>query len=155
MKEKLIANKELRNKLISVFLILLSICLCVALLIILKYGESCPEVIVGMLGVCATLYAPIAAFYLIDTWKEQVQHERALDLLIEVRSSFSMLHRAIMRLKLKDQYVVLYNIYQHKDFRKLLRVKIDEFSNEVDSLTVALDDLDKIIKGLYLVTGCE
>lgn len=68
-------EKKLLVNLVSTFLILLSACLFIALLIILRFKESCPEVIVGMLGVCATLYAPLAAFFFYDSWKDQKNYE--------------------------------------------------------------------------------
>lgn len=68
-------KKELQTNLISSFLILLSICLFIALLINLRFGEDCATVIVGMLGVCAALFAPTAAYYFYDAWKDQKQYE--------------------------------------------------------------------------------
>lgn len=68
-------KKKLLTNLVSSFLILLCTCLFIALLINLKFNQDCATVITGMLGVCATLYAPIAAFFLYDSWKDQKQYE--------------------------------------------------------------------------------
>ena len=68
-------KKKLLTNLTISFLILFSVCLCVALIINLKFSQDCATVITAMLGVCATLYAPIAAFFLYDSWKEQKQYD--------------------------------------------------------------------------------
>lgn len=68
-------NKGLLIKLLSSFFTLLIFCLAIALLINLKFRQDCATVIVGMLGVCATLYAPVAAFFFYDSWKDQKQYE--------------------------------------------------------------------------------
>lgn len=70
-------KKDLLIKLLSSLFILLSFCLAIALLINLKFRQDCATVIVGMLGVCATLYAPVAAFFLYDSWKDQ--HNKNID----------------------------------------------------------------------------
>lgn len=64
-------KKELKTNLISSFLVLLSCCLGVALLINLWFQQDCATVIVGMLGVCAALYAPLAAYFFYGSWKDQ------------------------------------------------------------------------------------
>lgn len=92
-------KKELKTNLISSFLILLSCCLTVALLINLRFHQDCATVIVGMLGVCATLYAPVAAFFFYDSWKIQAHYHLKQNLLLELWNS-------ITEAKLKFTYCV-------------------------------------------------
>lgn len=90
-------KKELTTNLISSFLILLSCCLLVALLINLRFQQDCATVIVGMLGVCAALYAPIAAFFFYDSWKEQKNYELKKELLVKLSELLSIQYLKIMK----------------------------------------------------------
>lgn len=81
MKEK---KKKLLTNLVSSFLTLLSVCLLIALLINLRFHQDCATVIVGMLSVCATLYAPVAAFFFYDSWKDQKKYDLNKELLLEI-----------------------------------------------------------------------
>lgn len=88
--------KRLLRNLISSFLILLSICLFISLLIILKFQEDCASVIVGMLGVCATLYAPISAFHFFGNWKNETVYKDVLNAITELNlkvKDFEEIHR--------------------------------------------------------------
>lgn len=88
--------KKLLKNLISSFLILLSICLFISLLIILKFKEDCATVIVDMLGVCATLYAPISAFYFFGNWKNETVYKDVLNAIAELNlkvKEFEEIHR--------------------------------------------------------------
>ncbi|TCB47339.1 hypothetical protein E0H80_16205 [Acinetobacter sp. ANC 4779] len=88
--------KKLVRNLISSFLTLLSICLFIALLIILRFKQDSPLVIVGMLGVCATLYAPLSAFYFFGNWKNETVYKDVLNAITELNlkvKEFEELHR--------------------------------------------------------------
>lgn len=98
-------KKKLLINLISSFLILLCICLIIALIINLKYSQDCATVITAMLGVCATLYAPIAAFFLYDSWKDQKQYELEKQYAEETFKLISQLNTSISR-----EYYIFKNI---------------------------------------------
>lgn len=116
-------KKKLLTNLVSSFLILISICLFIALLINLKFHQDCATVITGMLGVCATLYAPIAAFFLYDSWKEQKQYE------LEKQYAEDVLKAII---SIKDQLTRKY--YSFLNFKTYMEKKLiainSLFSNE-------------------------
>lgn len=148
-------KKELINKILVAFLIcmIVSIATCG---IAYFWDRTSVNVsfIKDVFSIVMSILAPYAAVILFTDWKAQAHHERSLDLLIEVRSSFSALHRSIMRLKLSDNYTILHAIYKKADFQDLLNTKREGFKGEVDRLTVAFDELDRKIIALYLVSGC-
>lgn len=104
-------KKELQTNLISSFLILLSFCLVIALLINLKFQQDCATVIVGMLGVCATLYAPVAAFFLYDSWKEQKNFDTDLELLKECDENHIRLKKELDIIC--NKIIKIYNEYEN------------------------------------------
>lgn len=135
-------EKKLLINLVSTFLILLSACLFIALLIILKFKESCPEVIVGMLGVCATLYAPVAAFFFYDSWKEQfyfMKREEAIEKYIE---QVSQIQELIYNLRSNKKYVFynLNNINQN-DATIILEGLKNEFLKEIKNIEDVINNL--------------
>ncbi|NAR99895.1 hypothetical protein [Acinetobacter haemolyticus] len=148
-------RKELINKIFVAFVIsmIVSITTCGIAYLWDKNSVSV-SFVKDVFSIVMSLLAPYAAVLLFTDWKAQAHHERSLDLLIEVRSSFSALHRSIMRLKLNDSYAILHKIYKRADFKDLLNTKREEFKREVDKLTVSFDELDRKIKALYLVSDC-
>ncbi|WP_284086151.1 hypothetical protein [Acinetobacter pittii] len=148
-------KKELINKILVAFLICMIVSITTCGIAYLWDRTSVNvSFIKDVFSIVMSILAPYAAVILFTDWKAQAHHERSLDLLIEVRSSFSALHRSIMRLKLSDNYTILHEIYKKVDFQDLLNIKREEFKGEVDRLTVAFDELDRKITALYLVSGC-
>lgn len=63
-------------KLIIVYVVLLVICFLVYSLVVLPTnGAEKVNAIIGLLSWSATIFAPIAAFFLLDNWKEQKRFE--------------------------------------------------------------------------------
>jgi len=148
-------KKELINKILVAFVIcmIVSITTCgIAYL----WDRSSVNVsfVKDVFSIVMSILAPYAAVILFTDWKAQAHHEKSLDLLIEVQSSFSSLHRSIMRLKLNNNYTILHKIYKGANFQDLLNIRREDFKREVDKLTVDFDELDRKITALYLVSGC-
>lgn len=115
-------KKDLLIKLLSSFFTLLSFCLAIALLINLKFRQDCATVIVGMLGVCATLYAPVAAYFFYDSWKDQKNYELKKELMIKLSELVSTQYIKIKKYagmtdrlkKVKEYEIRLPSFYQSK-----------------------------------------
>lgn len=116
-------KKKLLTNLVSSFLILLCVCLFIALLINLKFHQDCATVITGMLGVCATLYAPIAAFFLYESWKDQKQYdlekqyaEETFRLISQLNTRISKVYYTFKALKsdISNEIVALNSLYSHQ-----------------------------------------
>ncbi|HEO1817531.1 TPA: hypothetical protein VAM31_002622 [Acinetobacter baumannii] len=149
-------KKELVNKILVAFVI----CMVVSITtcgIAYLWDRSSVNVsfIKDVFSIVMSVLAPYAAVILFTDWKAQAHHQRSLDLLIEVRSSFSALHRSIMRLKLNDSFTIIHREYKNIQFKDLIDAKREKFKGEVEKLTIAFDDLDHKLKGLYLVSGCK
>lgn len=89
-------KKDLLIKLLSSFFTLLSVCLAIALLINLKFRQDYATVIVGMLGVCATLYAPVAAYFFYDSWKDQKNYDFKKSLIENIIENYSSIHYSVL-----------------------------------------------------------
>ncbi|MDC4739982.1 hypothetical protein NQ810_18935, partial [Acinetobacter baumannii] len=73
---------DLIAKLIITYIVILAFCfLLYALVVLPTTGAEKVNAIIGLLGWSATLFAPVAAFILINNWKEQIKHEKALECL--------------------------------------------------------------------------
>jgi hypothetical protein len=67
---------ELIAKLIITYAFLLALCFLLYGLVVLPVnGAEKVNAIIGLLGWSATIYAPIAAFFLLDNWKDQKAYE--------------------------------------------------------------------------------
>ncbi|WP_141669895.1 hypothetical protein [Acinetobacter gyllenbergii] len=147
-------KKELINKILVAFVIcmIVSITIC-GVAYVWERNSINISFVKDVFSIVMSILAPYAAIILFTDWKAQAHHEKSLDLLIEVRSSFSALHRSIMRLKLNNNYTILHKIYKDVNFQDLLNIRREEFKREVDNLTVVFDELDRKITALYLVSG--
>lgn len=111
-------KKELINKILVAFVIcmIVSLTICEAVYVWDRSSINVPFV-KDVFSIVMSILAPYAAVILFTDWKTQANHERSFDLLIEVRSLFSALHRSIMRLKLNDNYTVLHKICKDANFK--------------------------------------
>lgn len=98
---------------------------------------------IGLLGWTATLYTPIAAYILIDSWKNQVKYSAILDqiiILIEELSKLST-HIDIVR-KNEDIYLYLYSMYlsfedfNAKDF-KFIVPSFDDIYHTLERIRIS------------------
>lgn len=106
-------------------------------------------------GGFATLTAAYIAAKLAINWKLQIKHDKEIDILIEVSSAFSSLHRKIMRLKISKNYVISENIYDLDNLPTVLNQKSKDFEMEVQELELLLDNLDRVIKNLCLISKTQ
>lgn len=104
--------------------------------------------IIGLLGWSATLYAPIAAFFLLHNWREQVSHERAFDSLTNAYTLIGKIHSSVMKLKMNSYFIELETNFRRmnqSEFEAYAnRLKI-EFENKSDFLKDQYDQLNTAI----------
>lgn len=98
-KLKPISEVNLARNLISSFICILSFSLLIYILVIYPLDGDKASSLASMFGFAATLFAPIAAFILINNWKEQIKHEKALECLSGVFNEISQFHFTIYYLK--------------------------------------------------------
>lgn len=91
------SNKiELIVKLIILYIFLLAVCILLYDLVVMPTNEAeNVNAIIGLLGWSATIYAPIAAFFLLDSWKSQrkyeLEYEYISNILINIKPIFEEL----------------------------------------------------------------
>lgn len=114
--------------------------------------------IAGILGWTATLYAPIAAFFIIDVWKDQVKHQKALDHLSNAYSLIGKFERTLQRLRSDRKYTRLGRIYNKTSFSEfqdyLLKLEI-QFLDETNILLRINDDIQNELSLYKLALGEE
>jgi len=157
-------KKKLLINLVSSFLIILSICLVIALLINLRFHQDCATVIVGMLGVCATLYAPIAAFFFYDSWKEQHNKNVYSDLATEYLKQFEDVFYQMLTLDRHylectqeiAKILMNTNLVSFSDKKEMLVIEKEAYMKlSVDfskGLSKTLFDLNKILQRITVFT---
>lgn len=73
---------DLIGKLIITYVFILALCFLLYALVVLPVnGAEKVNAIIGLLGWSATIYAPIAALFLIDNWKDQTKYNEQLAIL--------------------------------------------------------------------------
>lgn len=72
---------DLIAKLFITYIFILALCfLLYSLVVIPTDGAEKVNAIIGLLGWSATLFAPVAAYFLLDSWKDQEKFKRTIDL---------------------------------------------------------------------------
>ncbi|MCL6176983.1 hypothetical protein [Acinetobacter baumannii] len=114
--------------------------------------------IAGILGWTATLYAPVAAFFIIDIWKDQVKHQKALDHLSNAYSLVGKFNTTLQRLRLDRNYSHLVRVYNKTMFPELqeylLKLEI-QFLDQVNTLINIYDDIQNELSLYKLALGDE
>ncbi len=90
---------NLAIKMIATFIFVLVSSLLIYKLFIYPLNGDKASSLASMFGFAATLFAPLAAFILINNWKEQVKHEKALECLATAFSEINSIHFTMHHLK--------------------------------------------------------
>lgn len=119
---------ELIVKLLITYTLLLAICFIIYSLIVLPVtGAEKINAIIGLLGWSATIFAPIAAFYLIDNWKDQAKYNEQLSTLSSLINETFILVKNITDIRTNEkigQHLV--NCYQLFSIENVLILKTKE-----------------------------
>lgn len=71
---------DLIGKLLIAYIFILSLCFLLYSLVVLPTnGAEKVNAIIGLLGWSATIFAPIAAYFLLDSWKDQEKFKRTIE----------------------------------------------------------------------------
>lgn len=72
---------DLIGKLLISYLFILALCFLLYSLVVLPInGAEKVNAIIGLLGWSATIFAPLAAYFLLDSWKDQERFKRTIEL---------------------------------------------------------------------------
>ncbi|CAI3144301.1 hypothetical protein MWMV18_MWMV18_01439 [Acinetobacter calcoaceticus] len=120
---------ELIVKLFLSYVFLLLLCFLFYSLVVLPVTEAEKvNAIIGLFGWSATIYAPIAAYILLDNWKAQNHYIVKINILIEMIDTIEKFSKAIDSLRGADTY------------EPLLKKQID-FELDLNELQFELHDL--------------
>lgn len=126
---------DLIAKLIITYIFILALCFLVYSLVVLPTsGAEKVNAIIGLLGWSATIFAPVAAFFLLDSWKDQTKYNANLELITEMVHVLSEISNAISEVR-QDTRVctslmknILYNSKFNEDFEKE-KFELPDFKN--------------------------
>lgn len=152
---KKVEQFNLAIKLIITYLTLLTICYIFYALIVLPVSEADKiNAIIGLLGWSATLFAPVAAFILINNWKEQVKHEKALECLTGLYNEISQLHFTIFYLKKNnkpDEIKIQFNSMNLEEFINYSKDVIKEFEEIQRSVSKTYNNIGTLTSQYKLI----
>lgn len=118
---------DLIAKLFITYIFILALCFLVYSLVVLPTsGAEKVNAIIGLLGWSATIYAPIAAFFLLHNWREQVFHERSFDALTTAYTLIGKIHSSVIKLKMDSYYPQI-----QRAFRNMTQVEFEEYMNRL------------------------
>ncbi|MEQ1091623.1 hypothetical protein ABLT91_10645 [Acinetobacter pittii] len=168
----MINRNKVKTKLIITYLLILIICLIIFNIISSPSDQDKNNVIVGLLGWSATIYAPIAAYLLLDNWKVQKKYEIQKEIIIKAIEKLALLDRDIKKycsyhfaLKNISEEVILLHNYKEFNVEKrqdqlleifselnliVLLTKDEEISTLFYEYEGAVLHLDKLNKKFYL-----
>ncbi|MEQ1307736.1 hypothetical protein [Acinetobacter bereziniae] len=97
---------DLLGKLFISYSVILAVCFLFYSLVVLPItGAEKVNAIIGLLGWSATIFAPIAAYFLLDSWKDQEKFKRTIEF---YEFGIESIHKSIANLnKLQDKYNVV------------------------------------------------
>lgn len=116
-------NIKLVGTLFLAYLLLIGICLLIYILVAIPESKADKVTsIMGLLGWSATIFTPIAAFILLDNWKNQIKYNARLEQIINIIDELSRLSKQIDKVR-NDPKVfsylyklfLAYEDYQDKD----------------------------------------
>lgn len=83
--------KLVRNLAITYFFLIIICCLIYTLILTPPSQEDKISSIIGLLGWSAAIFAPISAFFLLNSWKEQTKYNAKLELVADMVDELSKL----------------------------------------------------------------
>lgn len=128
---------DLIAKLFITYIFILALCFLVYSLVVLPTnGAEKVNAIIGLLGWSATIFAPIAAIFLLDNWKDQKAYELRKEyisfLLHDLRSVFSkilIISTTTSNIKRLDSHLVIKNEYLNYKDLEIGSLVINLFGN--------------------------
>ncbi|EHU1490314.1 hypothetical protein A1Z75_RS08465 [Acinetobacter baumannii] len=150
---------DLIAKLIITYIVILAFCFLLYVLVVLPTtGAEKVNAIIGLLGWSATLFAPVAAFILINNWKEQIKHEKALECLTGIYNEISQFHFTIFYLKNSnkpDEIKRNFNSMDLKDFINYSKEIFIEFEEIQQSISKIYNNLGTLTSQYKLIFETE
>ena len=127
----LIMDKKINliGKLFITYVFILALCFLIYSLVVLPTnGAEKVNAIIGLLGWSATIFTPIAAFLLLDQWKEQTHYNVRLELLSLMYKELNDLTLKIIEYRANNPlYEFLLSNYEHQKLKR-----VSELQNNID-----------------------
>jgi hypothetical protein len=94
------------------------------------------SVTASLLGWTATLFTPIAAYIFYDSWKDQNQHNKLQEIIVDTYTAITVLRKNIIRLKMNNKFIRIED-YLHlndDDFLKTITKLREEYTDKINIL---------------------
>lgn len=154
---------DLIGKLFVTYVFILALCFLIYSLVVLPTnGAEKVNAIIGLLGWSATIYTPVAAFFLLDSWKDQTKYNAYLELITEMAHVLSEISNAIseVRQDIRVQTSLMMNITYKPNFDENIepeKFELPDFKNifslleklRILNLKIYLYD-DKVISHAFM-----
>ncbi|EHU2106863.1 hypothetical protein A1E39_RS09515 [Acinetobacter baumannii] len=153
-KLKLLSEINLARNLIISFICILLFSLLIYMLVIYPLNGDKASSLASMFGFAATLFTPIAAFILINNWKEQVKHEKALECLSNAFNEISQFHYTLYYLKQSnkpDEIKKNFLVMDLEDFTDYTSEVIKEFEKTNQDISKIYNSLSTFIFQFKLI----
>lgn len=151
----MIKKIDLIAKLTITYIVILAFCfLLYALVVLPTTGAEKVNAIIGLLGWSATLFAPVAAFILINNWKEQIKHEKALECLSGIFNEISQFHFTIYYLKNGNKPEEIkrnFNSMNLEEFTTYSKEVLKEFEETHQTISKIYNNLSTLISQYKLI----
>lgn len=124
---------SLHRNLIGVFTCILAFSLLIYIVIIYPLDGDKASSLASTFGFSATLFAPIAALFLLDNWKDQAKYNEQINCLTAIHKSLHDIRNNIINIREQDNFFY---------FHKLVRQLVDnnkEYIN-IEKLRIKFED---------------
>lgn len=132
-KLKPLREVNLARNLISSFICILLFSLLIYIIVIYPLEGDKASSLASMFGFAATLFAPIAALFLLDNWKVQAKYNEQINCLTAIHKNLHDIRNNIINIREQDNY-----FYFHKLVRQLVHNDREQINFE--KLRITFED---------------
>ena len=124
---------NLHRNLIGVFTCILAFSLLIYIVIIYPLDGDKASSLASIFGFSATLFAPIAALFLLDNWKDQAKYSEQINCLTAIHKNLHDIRNNIINIREQDNF-----FYFHKLVRQLVNNNKEHIN--VEKLRIKFED---------------
>lgn len=143
---KLISMRKvsLNRKLIGVFTCILVFSLLIYIVAIYPLNGDKASSLASMFGFAATLFAPVAALFLLDNWKEQVKYNEQINCLTAIHRNLHNIRNNIIDIREQDNYFYFHKLVRHLSTSKKENLNIENLKIQFDDYY--FKEIDKYVR---------
>lgn len=141
-------------KMITTFIFVLVISLLIYKFFIYPLSGDKASSLASMFGFAATLFAPIAAFLLINNWKEQLKHEKGLESLSNAFNEICSIHFILYYLKKSgktDEIKENFEKLNNEDFLKYTKETLEYFEEINEKISQHYNNLSTTLSQFSII----